>query len=73
LYFFSPGGLHIACFDGATSADGKQCGAGGYLKTHDSIVTRWLMNCGEGTNTKAELMGVWATLTLAHHLSYPKL
>jgi ribonuclease HI len=29
---------------------------------------------GKGTNTKeVELMGVWATLTIAHHLSYPKL
>jgi ribonuclease HI len=31
------------------------------------------MNCGEGTNTKAGLISVWATLTLALHLSYPKL
>jgi ribonuclease HI len=28
---------------------------------------------GEGTNTKAELLGIWATLTLASHLSLLKI
>ena len=31
------------------------------------------MNCGVGTNTKEKLLGVWATLTLATHLSIQKL
>jgi len=25
----------------------------------------WFLNCGEGTNNKAELLGLWATLFLA--------
>jgi len=41
------------------------CGAGGVIKTPNSIVYRWFINCGSGTNTKEELMGVWATLILA--------
>jgi hypothetical protein len=36
-------------------------GGGGILKSSDFSVYRWVMNCGEGTNTKDELMGVWAT------------
>jgi ribonuclease HI len=43
------------------------------IKTVDNIVYRWHINCGKGTNTKAELMGIWATLTLANHLSLPRL
>jgi ribonuclease HI len=63
----------VACFDGATLANGKCSGAGGIIKTSVSTVYRWYFNCGEGTNTKAELMGVWATLFLANHLSIHKL
>jgi ribonuclease HI len=62
-----------ACFDGATQTGGKQCGAGGVIKTPDLSVYRWFFNCGEGSNTRAELLGVWATLTLATHLSLQKL
>jgi ribonuclease HI len=28
-------------------------------------ITKWFLNCGVGTNTKAELLGLWASLTLA--------
>jgi ribonuclease HI len=66
-------GTSIACFDGAALSGGKQCGAGGVIKTLESTVYRWFINCGDGTNTKAELLGVWATLTLATHLSLQKL
>jgi ribonuclease HI len=45
----------------------------GSHKFPDSTVYRWYINCGEGTNTKAELMGVWATLTLANHWNIQKL
>jgi len=45
----------------------------GVIKTFDSLVYIWFMNYGECTNTKAELMGIWATLTLASHLTLPKL
>jgi ribonuclease HI len=35
------------------------------LKIIDSLVVRWFFKCGEGTNTKAELVGVWASLSIA--------
>jgi hypothetical protein len=65
--------MTVSCFDGATHTNGKCCGAGGVIKTSDISVYRWYFNCGEGTNTKAELLGVWATLLLANHLSIHKL
>jgi ribonuclease HI len=37
----------------------------------DVTVFRWTLNCGRGTNTKAEFMGAWASLWLADHLSLP--
>jgi ribonuclease HI len=63
----------IAWFDGAAQLDGNQCGAGGVLKSPDLTVYRWVYNCGGGTNTRAELLGVWATLMLASHLSFHRL
>ena len=58
-------GHTLVCFDGAAQLDGRVCGAGGIFKHHPSRVTKWFLNCGLGTNTKAELMGLWASLTLA--------
>jgi ribonuclease HI len=58
-------GHTIAYFDGATQSSGFCCGAGGTFKNHPSRITKWFINCGVGTNTKAELMGLWATPTLA--------
>jgi ribonuclease HI len=49
------------------------CGAGGVIKLPDSTVYRWFINCGIGTNTKAELMGVWATLILAKQWNIQKI
>jgi hypothetical protein len=66
-------GYSIACFDGATFSNGKCCGAGGIIKILESTVFKWYINCGAGTNTKAELMGVWATLTLANLWSIQKI
>jgi ribonuclease HI len=63
----------ISWFDGAAQLDGIQCGVGGVLKTPDLFVFRWVYNCGGGTNTRAELLGVWATLLLASHLSFHRL
>jgi hypothetical protein len=62
-------GYSLAFFDGASQSKKTVCGAGGVIKTIDSHVYRWTLNGGEGTNTKAELLGIWATLTLANHLS----
>jgi ribonuclease HI len=63
--FILPEGHTLVCFDGAARSSGLCCGAGGTFKSHPSRITKWFINCGEGTNTKAELMGLWASLTLA--------
>jgi ribonuclease HI len=61
--------LYLAWFDGATNWKAVLCGAGGVIKTMDTSVIKWTLNCGRGTNSKAELLGAWATLLLAHSLS----
>jgi hypothetical protein len=58
-----------AWFDGAAQQNGNLCGVGGVLKVDDHSEFRWTLNCGRGTNSRAELMGAWATLTLATRLS----
>jgi ribonuclease HI len=62
-------GYAIAFFDGAASAGGFNCGAGGAIKCPNSQAYRWFFNCGDGTNTKAELLGAWATLTISKLLN----
>jgi ribonuclease HI len=66
-------GSSIVFFNGAIRSDRLYCGAGGMIKTVDNIVYRWNINCGIGNNTKAELMGIWETLTLSNHISLPRL
>lgn len=63
------GGHTLACFDGAAKANGLCCGSGGFFKSHPARITKWFLNCGEGTNTKAEFLGLWVTLLLASHWS----
>jgi ribonuclease HI len=58
-------GYTVAYFDGAARASGDCCGAGGLYKSHSSRVTYWYLNCGAGTNNRAELLGLWAALYLA--------
>jgi ribonuclease HI len=60
-----PEGYNLACFDGAAQANGSCCGAGGFYRAIPSRITKWMLNCGPGTNTKAELMGLWVSLLLA--------
>jgi hypothetical protein len=66
---YTPGQRIIGWFDGATQQNGDQSGAGGVLKISEQTTYKWTLNCGHGTNTRAELMGVWALLTLASRLS----
>jgi ribonuclease HI len=66
-------GSSIAFFDGATRSDRSSCGVGGVIKTVDKLVYRWHINCGRGTNSKDEFMGIWATFTLANHLALPRM
>jgi ribonuclease HI len=60
-----PAGHTLVCFDGAALSTGNCCGAGGYFKAHPSRITKWLLNCGPGSNNKAELLGLWTSLWLA--------
>jgi ribonuclease HI len=62
-------GYSLATFDGAAVAGGTNCGAGGTIKTINAQVFHWFFNCGAGTNTKAELLGAWATLTITKLLN----
>jgi len=56
----------VAWFDGASQQRGELCGAGRkvILNAHSSI--SWMINCRPGSNTKAELIGAWTSLILAH-------
>jgi hypothetical protein len=58
-------GYSAAFFDGVAFAGGTNCGAEGTILCSDSLVYCWFLNCGEGSNTKAELLGAWGTLTLS--------
>jgi ribonuclease HI len=62
-------GLTTGWFDGAAQSDGLQSGAGGLLRISKNSYYSWTFNCGPGTNTRAELLGVWATLHLASRLN----
>jgi ribonuclease HI len=55
----------VAFFYGAALSTGSCCGAGGTFKSHPQRTTKWFLNCGRGSNTKAELLGLWATLMIA--------
>jgi ribonuclease HI len=46
--------------------EGKFC-----LNTHTCY--RWTLNCGNGSNMKAELLGAWASLNLARRLHIDEL
>jgi ribonuclease HI len=63
----------VASFDGAAKADGLCCGAGGIIKLSNTLAHKWYLNCGIGSNTKAELLGAWATLHIANLLALPKI
>jgi ribonuclease HI len=46
-----------------------QSGVGGVIHISPNTLCRWTFNCGQGTNTRAELLGAWATLLLASRLN----
>jgi hypothetical protein len=58
-------GYAIAFFNGVVLAGGSICGVGGAIKCPNSQAYHWFFNCGDRTNTKAELLGAWATLTIS--------
>jgi hypothetical protein len=55
----------VAWFDGASQLGGSLCGAGGQIKINSHSSIHWTLNCCQGTNTKAELIGAWTSLILA--------
>ena len=61
-------GTTIAFFDGAVRSDQTSCGAVGVIKVYEILIYRWFFNCGGGTNSKVELLGIWASLFLANFL-----
>jgi len=63
----------VAFFDGAAQSDGRNCGEGGILKISKTLLYKWHVNCGQGSNTKAKLMGAWATVQLAKHFDLEKI
>jgi ribonuclease HI len=63
----------VGWFDGATASSGSNNGAGGVIKISEQCSYKWLLNCGLGSNTRAKLLGSWATLTLASRLSLPSI
>jgi ribonuclease HI len=43
------------------------------IKASTTSIYRWTLCCGPGTNTRAELLGAWATLLLASRLNIDRL
>jgi hypothetical protein len=60
----------VCWFDGATQNNGLLSGAGGLLKTIGSTTYRWTLNCGQGTNTRAELLGFVGIINLSTSVKY---
>jgi len=63
----------VGWFDGVTTSSGTNNGAGGVIKYNEKCSYKWYMNCGPGSNTRVELLGAWALLTLASRLSIQSL
>jgi ribonuclease HI len=55
-------------FDGAAVSTKLNSGVGGVIMITEYKIFKWYFNCGSGTNTNAELLGVWALLTLVVRL-----
>jgi ribonuclease HI len=56
-------------FDGVAQHNGALCGARGLIGLTKNSIYKWTFSCGPGTNTRAELLGAWATLHLARRLN----
>jgi ribonuclease HI len=61
-------GATVGFFDGVALANGTNSGVGGVIKLNDTSSISWTCNCGPDTNTRVEILGVWATLHLASRL-----
>jgi len=66
--------MHNICwFDGVGQHNGTLCGDGGIIRIGENTFYRWTLNRGMGTNTRLELIGVSASLSLAHKLGIDQL
>jgi hypothetical protein len=54
----------VAWFDGAAQQGGALCGAGEKIAVNSHTGICWTLNCGQGSNMKAELLGEWVSLIL---------
>ena len=59
----------VGWFDGAATSSGLNNRVGGVIRINEICSYKWFLNCGSGTNTRVELLGAWALLTLANRLS----
>jgi ribonuclease HI len=59
----------VEWFDGVTDSSGNNCGSGGLIRNSEHRCYKSYFNCGTSTNTKEELLGALALLTLASYLS----
>jgi hypothetical protein len=56
--------MTVGFFDGASQDRGSKCGAGAVIKCPVLGTFRLKMYCGNGTNTKGELLALWCILFL---------
>jgi hypothetical protein len=66
-------GFDVAFFDGEVVARETMCRVGGTLKCINLPDYKWYINCGVGSNTKAELLGAWTSLLIECHLGIHQL
>jgi hypothetical protein len=57
-------GRPLGWFDGVAQRGGQICRAGGVIRVNNHTKYKWMLNCGPGTNTREELLGVWPLLSL---------
>jgi hypothetical protein len=56
-------------FDGASQSNNMQSSAGGVIHISQNTLCRRTFNCGQGTNTRVELLAAWASLLLTSRLN----
>jgi ribonuclease HI len=63
----------VGFFDGASQERGTKCGAGAILKCPSLGTYKLKMNCGNGTNTKGEMLALWLILYFSYLKQVPRL
>jgi hypothetical protein len=53
-----------AWFDGDPLSNGLNCGVSSHMHLSKTSFICWILNGGPGSNTKAEMLGAWASLLL---------